>query len=271
MTQGKEALKHLQEIAGLLKRGPFGLFTDLDGTLSPLVPRRQDAQVPPGVREALLALSGRLSLVAIVSGRSARDAMERVGLPGLLYVGNHGLERLWRGRVRVLREAQPYIPRLRRLAQDLKELLTLEGIDIEEKEASLAIHYRLSRDRRLARREIHRVLGELGVTEWARVLEGKAIVDILPPVEVNKGTALSSLVRGRRLRGALFLGDDLTDVDAFRALRSLSRRPTFKGFSIVVLGEESPPWLAGEADFTLWGVGEVERFLKALEECAEVL
>ncbi|MBV9580157.1 MAG: trehalose-phosphatase, partial [Chloroflexi bacterium] len=87
-------------------------MTDIDGTISPMVARPEEAMVLPRAREALIGLSQRLRVVAVVTGRSVDDARHMVDVDGLTYIGNHGLESLSHGRPETLPEAQPWVPRL---------------------------------------------------------------------------------------------------------------------------------------------------------------
>jgi trehalose-phosphatase len=87
-------------------------------------------------------------------------------------------------------------------------------------------------------------------------------IDLLPPVDVDKGMAILDLIRGYNLQGCIYLGNDTTDIDAFRAIHTASRDLNFQGFAIGIITQETPEKLITEADFTLNGVNDVERFLK---------
>ena len=95
---------------------------------------------------------------------------------------------------------------------------------------------------------------------------GKTVINLLPPVNVTKGTAVISLVKEYGLSGAILIGDDVTDIDSFRAASYLSNRQGFGSISIAVAGSDSPPGLEGEVDFALSSVSEVEDFLIWLAE-----
>ncbi|GAG89867.1 unnamed protein product [marine sediment metagenome] len=91
-------------------------------------------------------------------------------------------------------------------------------------------------------------------------------INLLPPVEVNKGTVVSELIQEYNLQGGIYLGDDLTDIDAFRAIHAASRDLDFQGFAIGIISQEMPEKLVAETDFTLNGVNDVGRFLEWLSQ-----
>ena len=256
---------NLGEVATLLKEGPIGLLLDLDGTISEIVPQPDEASVSPSIKAVLRELGRSLPLVSIITGRSAGQARDIVGIEDLVYVGNHGLEWIIGGRETLAQEATPYVSSLRRLLVLLRENLPLEGLFFEDKGGSFAIHYRHAPYPDVARESILKAIQELAQGE-VRILMGKAVVDLLPPVHLTKGSAVVSLVKEYRLCGAILIGDDVTDLDSFRAARQLSSQGGFASISIAVIGPESPPELKGEAEFTLPSVAEVERFLVWLAE-----
>ena len=96
----------------------------------------------------------------------------------------------------------------------------------------------------------------------------KMAIDLLPPVKADKGTATLHLIQEYKLHGGIYLGDDLTDIDAFRAIRDASHDLDFRGFAIGISSLEMPEEVEAEADFTLNGVNDVERFLKWLSQTA---
>lgn len=251
---------HLDEVASLLKGPPVGLLLDLDGTISELVHDPAGSTVSAAARSAVEGLRLRLALVAIVTGRAALQAQEIVGLQELTYVGNHGLERLEKGRLAVAEEARPFLPMLLELLERLKERFTAGGLVFEDKEGSFAVHYRLTENPDKAQSDLLAAVRELA-GDQVKVVLGKTVINVLPLVELNKGTAAISLVKEHRLSGAIFIGDDVTDIDLFRAGNRLSDLGGFASLCIAVVGEGSPRELEEEADFTLSSVGEVEDFL----------
>ena len=243
----------------------MGLFLDLDGTLSEIVPEPDAATVSPKIKSALTKLRHKFALVVIVTGRSALQAQGILGLPELLYIGNHGLERLENEQITPIEEARPFSSLLDQLRLDLSERLTMEGLRFEDKGSSFAVHYRLAENPDSARESVLRTVEELAGHK-IKVLMGKTVINVLPPIEFTKGTALTSLVTEYGLSGAIVMGDDVTDIDAFKAASSLSRQKGLASLAIAVVGTDSPPGLEQEADLTLSSVSEVEVFLSWLVE-----
>ena len=163
--------------------------------------------------------------------------------------------------------AEPYYRKIIQAAiRKIQSEVSPEGIIIENKGVSVSIHYRLSPEPETTRRAIMSAIGRLAEGQNLRLTQGKKVIDILPQLEVNKGTAVRDLAQGYNLHSGIYLGDDLTDIDAFTAIRSLSKKGDFKGFAIGVTSPEMPQGLAGEADFTLNGVADVESFLKWMSQ-----
>ena len=255
------ALDHLNLIKEVLRRSPLGLITDIDGTISEIAPTPREARVSPLCRRYLAVLCHQLALVAAVSGRAAAAVRDMVGLEGVVYIGNHGLERWAKHSIEPSDSARDYSRMIKSALAELSSQLPMEGVTIENKGLSLTIHYRLSPEPEIAEREI---LSAVAASEWARdlrVVRGKLALDLLPPVKVNKGTALLDLIQEYNLQGGIYLGDDLTDIDAFSAIHDAARNPEFRGFAIGVTSAEMPERLVTESDFTLNGVGDVVRFL----------
>lgn len=217
-------------------------------------------------RAALDALRSRLALVAVVSGRDVLKARDMVELEGIVYVGNHGLERWHDGRVRVAEEAERYIPMVREVVDALRLGLDAPGLLVEDKGVTVSVHYRLSANPDGAREAILSFLAGVSSAAGLRVTEGKMVVEIRLPVAINKGASLESLVAEGALRGVVYLGDDVTDVDAFRAVHALSAQGRCRGLAVGVVGADTPPEVEQEADFVLRGVSEVEELLRSLAE-----
>ena len=256
---------HLDAIKETLKQPPFGLITDVDGTISQITPTPQQAEVSPLCRQYLADLCNHLALVAAISGRSAAQVKDMIGIDGMIYIGNHGLERWAGGHAELIKDAQGYLSVIEAAIKELGSLLSTEGLIIENKGITGSIHYRLCPDHQSARQEILTAIENSPHARNLRILqESKYSINLLPPVKVDKGTAILNLIRDYNLRGGIYLGDDVTDIYAFRAIRAATRNPNFNGFAIGIASQEMPRNLAEETDFTLNGVDDVERFLKWL-------
>ena len=256
---------HLERVEALLDDSPLGLVTDLDGTLSPLQEHPVGVAISPASRTSLSRLARRLPLVAVLSGRRVEEVRSIVNVEDVLYVGNHGLEQWQRGKVRVLKEAEPFRQAVQE-ALALLRSLSLPGVYVEDKGVVAAFHYRQAPDPVAARAAVLEPLESLARNRGLRVAEGKMVLEVRPPIPVDKGVALERLVREHRLTRVLLLGDDQTDVDAFHALHQLVAEEKAQGLALGVLGPETPTQVAQEADLTLDGTQDVERFLEWLAE-----
>lgn len=185
------------------------LAFDFDGTLAPIVENPDAATMRPTTRRLLERLAA-LHPTAVISGRSRADCARRLaGIPLVDWIGNHGLES------RSLTIRAPHI--VHRWREQLaRTLATVPGVAVEDKEASLAIHYRRAEDTRAAEAIARDAVGRL--TPRPRVVGGKFVLNLLPTTSVNKGSALVALMRSLRIGSAVYLGDDDTDEDAFGAV-----------------------------------------------------
>lgn len=259
-------------LSDALRQRPRGLFSDVDGTLSPIAPTPEAATLLPGVRELLDRAAATFDLVAAVSGRAAPDAARLVGLPALTYVGNHGMERLEPGgSLRILPTAAPYTEDVRTALDAVERELAphYPGLRVERKGVTGSIHLRNTTDPDAAEMAVARLLFQVAEPRGLRITHGKRVVEVRPPVTVDKGVAVAELIRSRGLRGALYLGDDRTDIDAFLALRRLTESGVCQGVAVAVLQDEAPPDLAAAADVTIASIQHVPDLLRWLLESAE--
>ena len=227
----------VERLGQVLGHGRGGLVTDVDGTISPIVEQPERAMVLPAARRALAGLAETLALVAVVSGRATADAQRLVGLDGLVYVGNHGLE----VDGETVAEARPWVARLGGVLETLAgELGGQPGVRIENKGITGSIHYRLAPDPPAARARILELVGRRALTSGLRLEEGRMVVNLLPPLRVSKGSAVRWLAQSYRLDGLVYFGDDLTDVHAFETLRALGTSGQVQTLGIGVVGPETP-------------------------------
>ncbi len=219
------------------------LFLDFDGVLAPIVERPQDAAPPAATRDELVRLAGRYALVAVVSGRAGADVAARVGVDGIVYVGSHGLEHdpqadRWRRRLAAFAADAPWPQR-----------------DVELKALAIGFHYRDRPDERGAVRELD-AIADTAREEGLVARYGRKVLEVLPPLGSNKGTAVRRLLEERGLRRALAAGDDTTDIDSFAALDGLE-----VAVRVAVASDESPRVLVESADAV---VGSTDEFLALL-------
>jgi len=131
---------HLGVIKEALRRSPFGLITDVDGTISQTAPTPQQAGVTPLCRQYLSALCNQLALVAAISGRPAVQVKSMINIDGMVYIGNHGLERWSEGHSEFTKDVQDYFKVIEAAIEELTPLLSMKGISIENKGVTLTIH-----------------------------------------------------------------------------------------------------------------------------------
>jgi trehalose 6-phosphate phosphatase len=218
--------------------GRAAILLDIDGTLAPIVARPQDSAVPEETRDVLRGLVERYGLVGAVSGRAGTDALDLISVPGVSVVGNHGLELAdeadaWRGRLRAFREGVSW--------------------PVEDKGLTLSYHYRLHPDHDAARAELE-LVAERARAEGFRSRFGRMVLEVLPPLDVDKGTAVRALLARAGLSRALYAGDDTTDLDGFAAIDELE-----VGVKVAVDSAEAPPALRAGADIVVTGtIGLVE-------------
>jgi trehalose 6-phosphate phosphatase len=239
----------VERARAVLEHAPAGLFTDVDGTICPIVLRSRDARVLPAASAALARLRSRLALVAVVSGRSAEDARTLVGLPELIYVGNHGLETLVSGELHLAPSAEPWLPAIAEAINELQPRFAVPGVVVEDKGASASVHYRLVDEQ--DRQQVCQAVEEVGSRLGLHVEYGRMVVNLLPPVAIDKGSAVRGLAEAYNLRGLVYIGDDVTDTHAFAALADLRQHERSATLSVAVVGPETPPDVALAADACL--------------------
>lgn len=257
-------------VDAVLAARPRALLSDIDGTISAIAPTPDAAVLLPGVRELLRRARAVFDVVAVVSGRTAADARRLVGLPELDYLGNHGLEQLGaadgppeeRG-YHVVAAAEPYVPRVAATLDAVERTLAprFPGILVERKGVTGSIHVRLAPDPQAAATAVAQVLATLPAAQGLRITHGKQVLEVRPPLDAHKGTAIAALIRARGIRGAIYFGDDYTDMDAFRALHHLSASGRVHCCSVAVLQTEAPADLARAADFALEQIAQVPALL----------
>jgi trehalose 6-phosphate phosphatase len=248
-----------------LGSAPAGLLTDLDGTLAPMVDDPDASRPLPAAVEALTALTQRLAVVAVISGRAPDDARLRLGSDRLLIIGNHGLERLEPGAERaalspVLAEAAAAIRRA------LTRVPSLAGVWIDDKGPSATIHYRSAPDPDGAATRIAAALGD--VSQDGLVLRaGRMSWELRAAGAADKGSATAQLIAHHALRGLVVLGDDVTDLDMFRAASEARARGDLSAAILAVAGgDEVPPAVAAAADAVLPDPQAVAVVLTSLAE-----
>jgi trehalose 6-phosphate phosphatase len=239
------------------------VLTDIDGVLAPIVPTPDMSEVPEELRELLWRLSQRYSVVAGVSGRTTEDALRLVGLEEVVYYGNHGFEVLRDGEIEIVPEAAPYEEAVEELERKAREELEPLGAFVEEKGITASIHYRNTSSEvgERCKEFVEREGEQLGL----RITTGRGVVEARPPIRADKGTATRKVVEEYEPEKMLFMGDDTTDLDAFRELEALREEGVLSEIlRIGVKSEEGPPEIVSEADLVVEGTEGVEEVLRSL-------
>ncbi len=250
------------------------VLLDIDGTLAPIVRHAADAHVPEATRTLLIEISKRYRLVGCVSGRRAATARQIVAIGSIAYIGNHGGELLRPGATRpeLDPELTAWSERVREFA---RRVYTSEHqrarVRSEDKEAIAAFHWRGAPDEQAAAALV-RTIAERAEQEGFAVHWGRMVLEVRPPVALDKGLGVSALLQsaidannGPPIKRALYVGDDSTDTDAFRALGELVEAGTLElAVRVAVGSEETPPALAEQADLIIDGQSGVRGLLEAL-------
>ena len=232
------------------------ILLDIDGVLAPIVAEASAAAVPASTSALLARLAERYALVGCVTGRRARDARAMVGLDALEYVGMHGTERLPAGGGEP--ELDPafaaWAPRVHALKEELDTPeLRAAGITWEDKGPVVALHWRRAEDPAAAERAVQGAATRAQEAGLA-VHEGRKVLELRPPLPMDKGAGVRALLADRAVDRALFAGDDTTDLDAFRALGELRDEGRLQEIArIGVASDEGPEAVTAEADLVVEG------------------
>ena len=232
-------------------------FLDYDGTLTPIVSRPELAVISSDMQDTVKKLSQKY-ITAIVSGRMREDVEKLVGISGLIYAGSHGFNIKGPEVVMVESQAEKSIPLVSKVIEKLKkELVGIEGVIIEEKKFSTAVHYRLVKEaeKNLKIRNLVREIIQENKT--LRLMEGKKVFEILPAIDWNKGKAvrwvMDSLGINWQDYSVVYIGDDTTDEDAFRTVCT-------RGTSILVSDKDK----FSAADFMVSSPKEVKELFERI-------
>ncbi len=243
------------------------VLLDIDGTLAPIVRHATDAHVPEATRALLIEIAKRYGVVGCVSGRRASTARQIVAIGTLAYVGNHGGELLLPGQTRpqVDPELATWAERVRAFSASALtpeyQRLRVRG---EDKDTIAAFHWRGAPDEHAAAAAVEQI-ATLAQEQGLVVHWGRKVLEVRPPITLDKGIGIGLLLRGSSATAALYVGDDSTDLDGFRGLRELVDSGQLQSaLCVAVDSDEAPPELARQADFTLAGTEGVRELLEAL-------
>jgi trehalose 6-phosphate phosphatase len=272
-----ETTTRIEEVANrciqALRQTPAGVFSDFDGTLSEIAPTPAGAIAFPGAPEALDRVARLVDVAGIITGRAAGDVQAKVQVDNLVIVGNHGLEWVERGE-HIDHEAgtaakQEIVAALEATERRLSQEISTKRMMWENKRLTASIHYRNVDDPVEVGMRLLPIIEEEASSRGLRVSSGKMLVEIRPMAQVSKGTALEQLVRERDLRGAIFFGDDVTDVDGFRALHRMRENEGVNTLAIAIRSADVHPEVLAESDVILESVQDTVMVLNRIAEMLE--
>ncbi|MDQ3939965.1 MAG: trehalose-phosphatase [Actinomycetota bacterium] len=253
----------LQQFRALRARG--AIFCDFDGTLSEIVHTPSAARPWPGARETLAALASTYAVVAVVSGRSARELVEWLGRDLEIW-GVHGAEMARDGEVELTDVAAKYLPLMQRViaeARDRVDQLDIPGVLVEDKRVMAGLHFRAATDIEKARLLLDGIAADLAARYGLTRAGGRLAFELRPPVEFSKKQVVLDRAAEMDVAAATFIGDDKVDLPAFDALDELALRDIIT-WRVAVASDEAPPELIARADEVVDGPSGAIAFLREL-------
>jgi trehalose 6-phosphate phosphatase len=259
----------LSDALGPLRADPAraAILFDIDGTLAPIVQHAADARVPESTRQLLTQIARRYGVVACVSGRRASEARAMVAIGTISYLGSHGAEVLRAGWTEPVVDPglEDWAERIHEFARDADTAdLRRRRVRLEDKGPIVAFHWRGAPDEEAARAAIDAIAAraqDAGLrTHW-----GRKVLEVRPPVRIDKGAGISSFLADTDVDVALYVGDDVTDLDAFHALTQLVEEGRLsRAIRVGVRSDEGPSEITEEADLVVDGTTGVSELLTAL-------
>jgi trehalose 6-phosphate phosphatase len=243
------------------------ILLDIDGTLAPIVEHAADARVPEGTRQLLIQIARRYAVVACVSGRKASEARAMVAIGAISYLGSHGAELLRAGWTEAVVDPglEDWARRIQEFGReaDTSDLRRLR-VRLEDKGPIIAFHWRGARDEEAARSAIDSI-AERATAAGLRTHWGRKVLEVRPPVRIDKGAGIRSFLEDTDIQDALYVGDDVTDLDAFRALGQLADEGKLERvIRVGVSSDEGPGEITEEADLVVDGTDGVRELLVML-------
>ncbi len=261
----KRLLRHWDRLKKALLKKHLALFFDYDGTLAPIADTPAKAAMPAEIKKLLKRLLDRpYCSMAVISGRGLDDIRRMVGIKEITYAGNHGLE-IEGPKIKYINQAPPGLKSvIRQIKKELeKNLSGVKGLLLEDKGLSLGVHYRLVDKNKapLVKEKFEQAARIFINRRKLRAIYGKKVLELRPAVEWDKGKVVLWLLARKRFSLGekniipVYIGDDSTDEDAFRALKK-------KGLTVFV----GSPFSASQAKYCLKDTAEVVKFLNKVLE-----
>lgn len=248
---GETANAISERLFALAQSGGMGLYTDIDGTISRIAPTPSAAGVEPRAIAALERISAHGVRVVAITGRAATDAHTLLGLDTLDYAGNHGFELYSGGASWVSDDVARAAHSIAAALDDVRAALPSLGVGIlvEDKRYTGSVHYRLAEDQVAAEAALRPLVALVADRHGLVVTEGRLVFEIRPKMHINKGVFTAADIRLHGLQTAAFLGDDITDLDGFHAIRELIEGGELRdGACVGVCAPESARRVVEESD-----------------------
>jgi trehalose 6-phosphate phosphatase len=243
------------------------ILLDIDGTLAPIVEHAADAHVPEGTRQVLIEVARRYGVVACVSGRRASEARAMVSIGTISYLGSHGTELLRAGWTESVLDPgiEDWMRRIHEFGREADTSdLRRRRVRLEDKGAIVAFHWRGAPDEEAARAAIDSLAAKAEAaglrTHW-----GRKVLEVRPPVRMDKGAGIEKFLESVDIDVVMYVGDDTTDIDAFRSLAQLAAQGRVShAIRVGVRSDEGPTQITEEADVIVDGTAGVQQLLTML-------
>jgi trehalose 6-phosphate phosphatase len=261
----------LTEALAPLRQDPkrAAVMFDIDGTLAPIVDHASDAHVPESTRKLLISVARSYGLVACVTGRRASEARAMVSIGSINYLGSHGVELLRAGWTEAVLDAAvaDWVRRIHDFGRESDTADTRKRrVRLEDKGPIVAFHWRGAPDQDAAKSTVD-AIAQRAQAAGLRTHWGRKVLEVRPPVKIDKGSGIIRLLTevGPDIESALYVGDDTTDLDAFRALGSLVDEGRLeRALRVGVQSDEGPSEILDAADFVVDGPQGVRELLTLL-------
>jgi trehalose 6-phosphate phosphatase len=242
-----------------------GVFCDFDGSLAPIVDDPNKARAIRGAGRVLEKLARRYAAVAVVSGRPVSFLAKRLHPRKVRLVGLYGIEERVGRSLRVLPEVRTARASIDRAAERLRaELADEQGVFIEHKGLAVSVHFRRARDKEETLERAIPIVDRIAKEEGlASVTRGRLVLEISPPVHVDKGDVVRRVIDEKKLAGAIVVGDDMGDLPTFSAIDGLEL-----AIRVAVASDESPPELIAAADHVVGSPHELLDLLRSLVDAS---
>ncbi len=249
-------LRDIEPLRLLLAHQPLAILSDIDGTLAPIVSEPASARASDRASAALQSLAERGAQVALITGRSPDQARRMIGIPSASYATNHGLTIRLGGDEWTSPEVEPYVEKAVCVLAEIGSI-DVPGVTVENKGPILAIHYRNTPSESEALAAIEAALQRSPTAGEFTRHGARKVIELRPPLPLNKGTAATAILAHLAPAAVVCMGDDLTDIDLFDAVRA-SGIPC----AVVAVENDEQQDVMEAADYYVRGVEGVERLLE---------